>query len=58
MKTKCPHCGQHYELDDSSVGMTATCEKCQKDFTVSAAPPEPPPKSVTVKLLQDISRWA
>ena len=43
MKTKCPYCGQHYEMEDSAVGMTATCLTCRKDFTVSVAAAEPPP---------------
>ena len=50
MKTSCPHCGQHYELDDSFAGQPVTCERCWKDFTVpaekpsAAAVPEPKPK--------------
>ena len=42
MKISCPYCGQHYEVDDSSVGMSAKCDKCQKDFTISVAPTESP----------------
>ena len=43
MKTKCPHCGQHYEVEDCAVGTTVTCENCWKDFTVSDAAAAPPP---------------
>lgn len=43
MKISCPHCGQHYELDDSAIGSVATCERCEKDFTVGEAPPPPNP---------------
>ena len=43
MKTKCPHCGQHYEVEDCTVGTTVTCENCWKDFTVSDAAAAPPP---------------
>ncbi len=39
MKTSCPHCGQHYELDDSFAGQPVTCERCWKDFTVPAEKP-------------------
>ena len=54
MKTSCPHCGQHYELEDSFAGQPVTCERCWKDFTVpaekpSAAVPPPEPKPEPAK---------
>lgn len=45
MKISCPHCGQHYELEDSAVGSVATCENCWKDFTVGEEPPPPLPET-------------
>ena len=39
MKTSCPHCGQHYELNDSFAGQPVTCERCWKDFMVPAEKP-------------------
>lgn len=34
MKTQCPHCQQHYEVDDSFLGTTVSCETCKKEFVV------------------------
>lgn len=31
-KTKCPNCGQHYELEDEYAGMPVECTKCKKGF--------------------------
>ena len=42
MKISCPHCGQHYEIEDSAQGVEVTCEKCGNTFAVSA-PAEPIP---------------
>jgi predicted Zn finger-like uncharacterized protein len=32
----CPVCGAPYELDDSQVGKTVRCRKCEETFTVKA----------------------
>lgn len=37
MKTECPHCGQHYEVDDEYIGQVVECTTCGKDFTVKAS---------------------
>ena len=34
MKIACPHCGQHYELDDTFPSQSVTCMNCNKNFTV------------------------
>ena len=34
MKIACPHCGQHYELDDTFPSQSVTCVNCNKNFTV------------------------
>ena len=34
MKTHCPYCKQNYEVDDSFLGETVSCEACKKDFVV------------------------
>lgn len=34
MKTQCPNCKQHYEVDDSFLGATVSCETCKKEFVV------------------------
>lgn len=34
MKTECPHCKQHYEVDDNYLGSVVTCESCKQDFVV------------------------
>ena len=36
MKTECPHCGQHYEVEENFAGQNVECSKCGKAFTVSA----------------------
>ena len=41
MKTKCPHCGQSYEVNNDAIGTVVTCESCWKDFTVGEKPPKP-----------------
>ena len=46
MKVICPHCQQHYEIDDSYAGNWTICESCGKNFaipdaeTISSAIPE------------------
>lgn len=37
MKISCPHCGQHYEIEDSDVGAEVACEQCGSTFTASGA---------------------
>ena len=37
MKTKCPHCGQHYEVDAADVGKDADCTNCGKRFLIEAS---------------------
>lgn len=34
MKTRCPHCGQRYEVEDSALGTYADCQSCGKRFRV------------------------
>ena len=36
MTTKCPKCGQSYEVEASSIGQPAQCSKCGETFTISA----------------------
>ena len=56
MKISCPHCGQHYEVDDNTDGTILTCEGCWKDFTVSSAAAEPPPAAAKPSAEPTISR--
>ena len=39
MKTNCPHCGQHFEVEEELAGRSVECSSCGKPFTISA--PEP-----------------
>lgn len=34
MKTACPHCGRHYEVEDQFRDQTFPCPDCGKDFTI------------------------
>ena len=34
MKTECPFCHQHYEIDDEYLNLVVECPQCQKQFTV------------------------
>ena len=36
MKTECPHCGQHYEVDEEYIGQVVECTTCGKEFAVKA----------------------
>lgn len=38
MKTQCPYCKQHYEVDDCYLGSNASCEICKKDFVIKEMP--------------------
>ena len=35
MTTKCPSCGQTFEVDASATGQTAPCPVCEKRFVIS-----------------------
>ena len=37
MKTVCPHCHQKYDVPDDYLQQDVTCQKCEKDFTVTKA---------------------
>ena len=37
MKTVCPHCHQKYDVPDDYLQQDVTCQKCEKDFTVTRA---------------------
>jgi len=34
MKTSCPYCGQHYEVDENFSGETVNCQQCGKAFVI------------------------
>ena len=34
MKISCPHCGQHYDVEETDVGKEADCTNCGKRFQV------------------------
>lgn len=36
MKTACPNCGQHFEIESENIGCTAQCTSCGKDFVIQA----------------------
>lgn len=38
MKTKCPHCGQHYDVDDVGKNQTFRCQHCRRIFTPNDNP--------------------
>ena len=52
MKTECPHCGQHYEVDKEYIDQIVECTSCGQEFVVeiqpeqgnvvAPPPPEPP----------------
>ena len=48
MKTKCPHCGQHYEVDKEYIDQIVECTSCGQEFVVEIQPEQgnvvaPPP---------------
>lgn len=50
MKTECPHCGQHYEVDEEYIDQIVECVSCGQEFVVeilpeqeSITPPSEPP---------------
>lgn len=34
MKIECPHCGQHYEVDEEYIGQIAKCISCNQEFVI------------------------
>ena len=34
MRTKCPHCGQHYEVDQEYVDQIVECTSCHQEFVI------------------------
>ena len=36
MKISCPHCGQHFDVDETDVGKDADCTSCGKRFQIKA----------------------
>ena len=42
MKAECPHCGQHYEVDEEHVDQMITCLSCGQEFVVEVLPEEDP----------------
>lgn len=42
MKTECPHCNQHYEVDDQYNGQVVECQKCKQEFFVEPLRELPP----------------
>lgn len=34
MKTECPHCGQHYEVDNEYLDQIVQCASCDQEFVV------------------------
>lgn len=40
MKTECPHCGQHYEVDEEYIGQIANCIICKQEFVIEMIRPD------------------
>ena len=36
MKFHCPHCGQHYEIDDQYDDFQTECMRCRKSFVITS----------------------
>ena len=53
MKFECPHCGQHYEADQSYEGTYIRCEVCKKAVYVS---PWAPPHNPVINLPKQASK--
>lgn len=34
MKTECPHCKQHYDVDRQYLNIVAECQNCKKEFVI------------------------
>lgn len=48
MKISCPHCGQHYDVEETDLGKEADCTCCGKRFSlqptvIPVIPAQPPP---------------
>ena len=41
MKTECPHCGQHYEVDQEYVDQIVECISCHQEFVVEVLAEQP-----------------
>ena len=39
----CPECGHSLAVDSAGAGMLVPCPECQKQITIPAGPPSPPP---------------
>lgn len=40
MKIECPHCGQHYEVDEEYIGQIANCISCNQEFVIEKIRPD------------------
>ena len=49
MKSSCPHCGQHYEIEESDVGREIECMHCGRRFPLRKCE-EPPPEQMPLKV--------
>ena len=51
MRTECPHCGQHYEVDQEYADQIVECTTCGQEFVVEIQPEQgnvvapPPPET-------------
>lgn len=66
MKTECPHCGQHFEIDDQYEGQAVECSTCNREFIVAKILkrptmkcPEPEPAQVVTPAMKkrNIRKW-
>lgn len=37
---ECPHCGQHYEVDEEYIGQIANCISCNQEFVIEMIRPD------------------
>ncbi len=47
MKTKCPHCNQIYDLEDSWSGQSVSCPNCNNDFPATPLKPVMTPVGIS-----------
>lgn len=40
MKTECPHCGQHYEVEEKYIDQIAKCISCNQEFVIEMIRPD------------------
>ena len=54
MKTKCPHCGEEYEVEADALGQTAECATCGGEFQVRDAEAKPAgsPRKPSAKIVR------